>query len=145
VKRSFSTLKFIRIKNDNLEPLRIFLNTAGKSLESFRYFKSRGLLSIRNHLATVLLERNGEYLAYGHLDKEDDDIWLGICVSEHKLGMGYGKQMMEYLISIAEDEGLERLVLSVDSINGPAINLYRKFGFVLSINNESTLLYELLL
>lgn len=112
--------------------LQKFLKGAGSSLSSFRYFSSRDLNILDNHIVTLLYyscERGKvNPSGYAHLDKEGNIIWLGICVTEECKGQGIGTLLMEELVKIADEKQLS-LRLSVDSDNLLAIKLYKKFGF----------------
>lgn len=116
--------------SNNIICLERFIATMGNSSESFRYFKSRPISVIANHLCTVLLFVNNEPIGYGHLDKEGNDVWFGIAVCQDFLGQGNGKIIMEYLIDKADYLRLPELKLSVDESNVQAIKLYKKLGFV---------------
>lgn len=108
--------------------VRQFLDSAGDSLSSFRYFSKKDVSVIDNHIFTILYRRGSEHVGYGHLDKEDGVIWLGICISEKERGRGLGKIIMQDLTNFARERRLE-LSLSVDNDNSHAISLYEKFGF----------------
>ena len=81
---------------------------------------------IRNHIYTCLYYLDDECVGYGHLDKEDDKIWLGILVSDSKKGKKIGDEIMDDLISKTNSD----ISLSVDIDNLPAYKLYEKKGFV---------------
>jgi len=55
---------------------------------------------------------------------------LGMAVSPEWRGRGVGSALMAAVIEWARSVGVEKLALSVYPDNGPAIALYRKFGFV---------------
>ncbi len=123
-----------RIQHDRLKDLallEIFLNNAGTSLNSFRYFNTRPLSSISNHLITILLFEEEFPIGYGHIDKEEGVNWLGICIAQNSTGKSYGKSIMNELVSFADIEFLD-LKLTVDRINHRAISLYEKFNFHIS-------------
>lgn len=122
---------FVNIDMKNKKILEDFLSTAGKSLITFRYFDSRELSVIENHISTFVLLENERPVGYGHLDIEDDIIWLGIAISESAQGKGYGKKMFVKLLDTANELNLKNINLSVDADNLKAINLYKKFGFIL--------------
>lgn len=105
-----------------------FLNTAGASLKSFRYFSTRPIDYINNHLITILLFDDGVPIGYGHLDRDGNDIWLGICVSDKYTGKSKGKLIMEYLLNYADNNCLV-VILKVDFENIAAISLYGKYSF----------------
>ena len=84
-----------------------------------------------------------EPLAYGHLDQEEDIVWLGIATVEKELGKGYGKQMLAKLIDFAKEKKIKKINLSVDFGNLPAIALYSKFGFKAIQKKCDIVFYEL--
>jgi len=122
---------FREIKNreDDLKTLRAFLENAGSSLNTFRYFARRDLTAIGDHVLTVLSLENNVPVSYGHLDPENELVWLGICVSEEAAGKGHGNSMMTYLIDYAKRKDLREIYLKVDADNSRAKSLYDKFGF----------------
>lgn len=86
-------MKLKRINKENISLLNNFIQNAGSSLNYFRYYNKRDFTVIKNHLVTYVIEENGNALAYGHLDKEGDLIWLGTCVIESAIGKGLGKKL----------------------------------------------------
>ena len=123
--------------------LRIFLNNAGKSLDTFRYYSKRSLGALENHIYTILLlDESTTPVAYGHLDKENDVIWLGICVAELYANQGHGKLVMKELLQWSESNNICSISLKVDLDNISAIQLYHKFGFktYYNVDKESCLM-----
>ena len=45
--------------------------------------------------------------------------------------MGIARKLLDQLIKHARDEGLEKIVLTTTSAQGPAVGLYKKYGFKL--------------
>jgi RimJ/RimL family protein N-acetyltransferase len=131
---------FIEITNSNVRLLEIFISSMGDSNKSFRYFNKRTTSAIKNHLVTVVLLMDKIPVVYGHLDRDEDKVWLGIAVSQQYRGKGGGNLMMEYLVIHAKDLNLTDIYLSVDKDNFPAIKLYNKFGFV-QIDDKNDILY----
>ena len=120
-------MRFLLVDQSNLFHLKNFITNMGASSETFRYFSTRDPeTAIENHLLTILLVDEGESVAYGHLDKEGDTIWLGICVKGESRGKGYGKKMMEQLVTTYPTIDID---LSVDASNSRAIGLYESFDF----------------
>lgn len=122
-----------RIKNtiEDIQLLAEFLDNAGNSLTTFRYFGKRPLNTIQNHKYTILvLSEDNIPVGYGHLDPQGDIIWLGICVSENEVGKGYGKIIMADLTQKADSDEISELVLQVDKANVNAVSLYKKFNFI---------------
>jgi GNAT superfamily N-acetyltransferase len=139
-------MQLITLNNSNLNKLQFFLETAGNSLQTFRYFNKRPLTIIENHLVTyLLLDELDNPVCYGHLDKEDGIIWLGISTTEKCKGKGYGKAMMHHLIEFAKAHNHESIYLSVDTINLNAIRLYEKFGFIHSRSHGTISFFKLTL
>jgi len=122
-----TSVKNITVKD--IDDLNLFLNKAGNSLDTFRYFSSRPFSVLSNHITTVLLYEDNFPIGYGHLDREGETIWLGICIMQDKKNRGYGKQLMIKLISDALENNITHIKLSVDEGNKGAIGLYQKFGF----------------
>ena len=122
---------FVEIHKDNTSLLATFIQYAGKALESFRYYNKRDFGVIDNHLVTILLKNSmGEPIGYGHLDKENDIVWLGIAIIEKEMGKGYGKLVMDKLLFEAKKKEIHTIFLTVDKKNHSAIGLYKRFGFV---------------
>lgn len=119
-----------------------FLKNAGGTLSSFRYFNTRPTSVIENHFVTAVLIQNSSTVGYGHLDKDNDIIWLGIAVSEMATGKGFGRLMMSFLVTRADEMNLPVITLTVDKNNIKAIKLYQRFGFlyVRNINEQAQLM-----
>ncbi len=116
----------------------------GDSKKHFRYFDSRNISVVKNHYCTlVLVSEEGVPSAYGHLEMEGADNWLGICVRSEFKGMGMGQKMMDALLAYGKKIGLKEISLMVDNDNPPAINLYKKNGFVNNKVFQNTSKYKL--
>lgn len=135
--------KLVSIDQSNLELIEHFLYGAGKSLASFRYFKKRPIHAVLGHIVTYLMFNGAIPVCYGHLDQENNTVWLGIAVAESYWGQGLGSMMMSYLISKARDSRIREIHLAVDNDNRIAISLYTKFGFVLKEKNDTFSIYVL--
>ena len=61
---------------------------------------------------------------------EDDYYLARIAVAKPARGRGYGRTLLEAVISKAHDSGCARLLLDVASGNADAIALYERHGFV---------------
>jgi RimJ/RimL family protein N-acetyltransferase len=122
--------------------LETFLNNAGKSLNLFRYYERRQITIISQHLVTCILTEDQKPVGYGHLDVENNKVWLGIALIDSSCGQGYGKRIMKYLIDFALTKRLSTINLTVDKNNIVAISLYKSFGFIVldEINEKSVLM-----
>lgn len=135
-------MQFTRVTISNTSLLERFVQRAGKSLETFRYFAKRPFSIVQNHACTWVIEEDGQVEAYGHLDREGDTVWLGIAVTDHARGKGFGRKMMQRLIDSANAQGIPKIKLSVDHVNEAAIRLYERFGFRLIEKRETFGFYE---
>lgn len=108
----FSEIKSFVDQNKNLK-------------KTFRYFDSRDESCFDNHFYHFILN-DPEPVGYGHLDYDDDIMWLGMCVFDSYVGKGYGKLIFKTLIDKRENHSLH---LTVDKDNFKAINLYLFNGF----------------
>tara|TARA_R110002051_G_scaffold325548_3_gene428804 strand:+ start:2808 stop:3215 length:408 start_codon:yes stop_codon:yes gene_type:complete len=133
-------MKFLQLdtSDKSKELLQDFLDNAGESLDSFRYYKSRDFNVIKNHIFSFLLYSEGECVGYGHLDREKQNVWLGICVRETYIGLGYGDIIMKKLVSLRSGS----ILLTVDTPNKVAINLYKKYNFVITSETRNICLME---
>ncbi|MEI8128509.1 MAG: GNAT family N-acetyltransferase [bacterium] len=123
-------IKLIDIDNSNkIELVEQFINDAGNSLITFRYFNTRPIEILKNHIITTVLLFENRPIGYGHLDHENDFVWLGIAISQKSKGKGYGNIIMSHLISKAVELKLPIISLTVDKNNSSAIKLYEKYDF----------------
>jgi ribosomal protein S18 acetylase RimI-like enzyme len=135
-------LEIDRDNNAHLDLLYDFINSLGSSDQSFRYFSSRPITAINNHLCTVLLLENNQAVGYAHLDKEEENIWFGIAIAEGHTGKGLGDKLIRYVLEKSEELKIYELKLSVDETNHHAINLYEKHRFHLFKKSNSKLFFN---
>lgn len=132
---------FVFIKESNINLLYSFIKDMGESSKSFRYYESRDPRNaIKNHLHTLLFLKKEEIIGYGHLDLDplDNKLWLGICINYKYCGMGYGKTIMDKLISLQDRD----LYLTVDNTNDSAYHLYLKYKFRVVKSDKDKLLMK---
>ncbi len=96
---------------------------------SFRYFETRNIDVVNNHIITLIGEINQEPIAYAHIDHENGINWIGICILQQEQGKKYGKQIFASLIKYIHENDTPNVQLSVDVDNYRAINLYLKNDF----------------
>ncbi len=53
-----------------------------------------------------------------------------MAVTEKVQGLGIGKKLIDYCILYAKENGIKKLILYSNTILVPAINMYKKYGFV---------------
>jgi RimJ/RimL family protein N-acetyltransferase/sugar phosphate isomerase/epimerase len=135
-------MRFVRVNTANTHLLERFLQRAGPSLLTFRYFATRPFSIVHNHVCTWVIEENQDVEAYGHLDNEGGTIWLGVAVTHHARGKGLGRRMMKRLIDSAKALGIPVVRLSVDIENETASRLYERFGFRQTAQSPKSRFYE---
>ena len=127
----------------SIDEVKDFINKIGDSIDAFKYFNSRPFSIIENHLVTILLSDSNQNVGYGHLEIENDIVWLGIAIDSQKKGKGYGNQIMNYLISYYLRMNTKtQLFLTVHSTNKYALILFEKWQFKkqYKINDKSYLM-----
>jgi len=134
-------MELIVINNNNLKLLYDF--THNKLPDTFRYFNSRSINIIKNHIVTIVGIVDELPIAYGHIDNEYNINWLGICVLKEFHGNGYGKKILNYLINYIYFNNIPNIQLSVDIDNYIAINLYLKNKFKIKKINKSNYIMTL--
>jgi len=122
-------MNLIQIGPGEKELLRVFVEKLSRSSNAFRYFSSRPLDTIQNHVLTLGYMMEGEIIAYGHLDKDGPNIWLGLAVLSEFRKKGLGKSMLQELLRQGRSMSLGTIKLSVDKDNLAAYALYVNNGF----------------
>jgi GNAT superfamily N-acetyltransferase len=126
-------IKQIFHNNDfDLFSLRNLLSESVDGIKTFRYFEKRDLKEIKKHLMTFLYYNNDKCVGYGHLENENNIVWLGILVSDLHTNQGYGKRIMDHLLNSYDGE----ITLSVDKKNQNALGLYKNKGFTIEEEKE---------
>jgi hypothetical protein len=109
-------MDIIKIDKFNTDLLKLFLEPRAEISGYFRYFDTRNTETIiQNHLVTFVGMENGVPISYGHIDKQDDIFWLGICVHNSYQKKRYGTCMMYRLLSIAKKNKIS-VNLAVDKV-----------------------------
>jgi GNAT superfamily N-acetyltransferase len=126
-------LNIIEIDDTNINYLNTFLSNALPS--TFRYFNTRNIDIIKNHIITIILLDDEIPIGYAHIDYENK-YWLGICILEQYQGKGFGKKVMEYIFNNEKIKNINEIYLSVDKINENAIKLYKIFNFKMVEEHE---------
>jgi len=101
----------LKVNKYNLNLLEIFVSNLGDAALSFRYFAKRDISIVLKHEVTLLILLKGQPVAYGHLEKEKEIIWLGLCVLPNYQQLGFGKSMMKLLMQSAIDLDIKNISL----------------------------------
>jgi len=121
------TIDIIEINQSNAAVLQEFIGTIND--KHFRYYQTRTIDIIKNHVSTILLKCNTITVGYAHIDLEDK-YWVGIYLDPEYRNKGIGKLLLSYIISNARFHNIHELHLTVDYDNTNAIALYTKTGFI---------------
>lgn len=124
--------KILKNVESDIEDLKHIIKENVLGNETFRYFNKREFSCLDNHILTNLYYVENDCVGYGHLDHDGENVWLGIMVLDNHVGKGYGNKIFESLINFTNKD----ISLSVDKINIKAINLYKKYKFVIFSENE---------
>ena len=131
-----NNINIIEITNDNKELLEKF--TKNKLPDTFRYFNSRPLSVINDHLITLLMLKNNEPIGYAHVDfcKNTQKKWFGICLIPNYQMQGFGSIMINFILNNKKVKNTDNLFLTVDVNNKYAIKLYEKYNFKIIEEND---------
>jgi RimJ/RimL family protein N-acetyltransferase len=79
---------------------------------------------------TVLASHEGDLVGHGMLVADDESAYeLALFVLRAYQGAGIGTELLRTLLGLGQDTGVERVWLSVERWNDPAIAVYEKVGF----------------
>jgi ribosomal protein S18 acetylase RimI-like enzyme len=68
-----------------------------------------------------------ELHGFGYIDAATPEITIGVCAEAR--GQGTGRRLLEALLDVARETGVDALALSVEPTNIPARTLYERLGF----------------
>ena len=125
--------KIVRTNNYLLSSL---LKSSKDGVKKFRYFNTRHLEITQSHLISLIILEDNIPAAYCHLDEENDQIWLGVLVSDNFIGNKLGSYCVNLLINMADILNINDIYLSVDKDNYKAISLYKKYEFIIIEEKE---------
>ena len=129
-------MNIITVDNNNIKLLETFIENIDS--ENFRYYNTRNINIIKNHSLTLLGIVDGNPIAYGLIDKDNNYNWLGICVLSKYQSKGYGNKIFSQLIEFVNLRKLKNVQLSVDINNTKAIKLYLKYNFTITNKNSNS-------
>ncbi len=105
-----------------------FISSLSTEVTTFRFFKSRSVSVIKNNVKTILVrDYNKRIISYGHLDKDDRATWVGLVVHKDYQNEKIGRKLLQSLL--LNRESSEKIQLTVDKNNKPALCLYKNNGF----------------
>lgn len=90
---------------------------------------------VRERYPWIVLQEDEDLRGYAYLDTfnaraaYDWTADISIYIAPDQKGLGYGRQLMEALISLARQDGYRNLVSLVTEGNDASVHLHEKFGF----------------
>ena len=137
-----NNLKIIELNEENKQYI---YNTFLKNIKNtnFRYFHTRDILCLNNHILTIVLYDiiNNTYVGYGHIDF-DDKHWIGLYIDTKYQNMKYGSLLFNYLLKHNNVNTIKNIYLTVDRNNINAIKLYKNYDFNIINEYDSYYLME---
>lgn len=100
--------------------------------ESYPVWGRDGILAEfkKDNSFTFVAELEGEIVGFVNFWVFDELIEINsVVVSKYFLRRGVGKGLIESVYSFAKERGIRRIILEVNEMNKPAIELYKKVGF----------------
>ncbi|HET8552959.1 MAG TPA: ribosomal protein S18-alanine N-acetyltransferase [Gammaproteobacteria bacterium] len=101
--------------------------------DSYRFGWTRGIFEdcLRiGYECWTLIENDDEIVGYGIMSFAPAEAHiLNICVDRSRQRQGYGRMIMEHLITLAIEQGAARMWLEVRPSNDAARRLYKSLGF----------------
>ena len=131
-----NNIDIVSINNENISLLSTFIDH--NLPDTFRYFSSRDVNIINNHIITLLVVQNNVAFGYAHIDycKDTNKYWFGICILPTYQNQGYGKILMNYIFQQPDVKKIKQIYLTVDFVNKNAIQLYKKNNFIQVDSND---------
>jgi [ribosomal protein S18]-alanine N-acetyltransferase len=88
----------------------------------------RACLQVGYHCAVLEVEH--EVVGYTVMAVEGEAAHiLNLCIASTHRGLGLGRAVLDYVVAVARDREVERILLEVRPTNGIAQRLYRSAGF----------------
>ncbi|MEW6143714.1 MAG: GNAT family N-acetyltransferase [Thermodesulfobacteriota bacterium] len=135
-------IDLIRAGNNFLGHENILVSCSGSEITGLAIgYRGSGKDELATLLRLLISLRLSEFVSYLTLtarllhgsftpDIGDDEYYISaLAVDEKHRRKGIGSQLLDRSIEAAMDKSCRNIVLEVDRGNGPAISLYRKFGF----------------
>jgi len=135
-------ISFEPLGEEHIESFHRCLDSIAKERKHLAFIEAPPLDSTRNFILTNISNNVPAFIAIleddvvgfcdirpNHLEGFKHSGTLGMGVLNKFRRHGIGQKLTEQTISLARQQGLERIELEVFASNTPAINLYKKLGF----------------
>lgn len=134
-------IKTVEINESNIDILNNFIETMND--KRFRYYDKRDISIVKNHILTIILLNDTEYVGYAHIDYEDK-YWFGIYINPKYRKRGIATRLLNMILCHKNINKINNIHLTVDIENNEAIRLYLNNGFNVIKSNDKyhTMLYN---
>ena len=123
-------LKILRAQSEHFSQMYKIHEECFEEFMSLPMFLEEVSHDSRVYFVVVL---DGEVLAYaGAWDTGDDYAVISIATAKAYQRQGYAEKLLERLVVDAERKRIKALSLEVNTKNKSALELYRKFGFIIT-------------
>ncbi len=100
-------------------------------------FQSRGVISNQiekqDYLYYLLADRDSNWVGYFAVIPQQKELFLSkLYITAENRGKGYGGCALKFIETLARDNGLPKITLTVNKNNTGSINAYKKLGFVIT-------------
>ncbi len=146
------------IKAEDEQALKNFFNDMDSKALRYRFFGSRLSFEHRELAAMCQIdyEREMAFVAvdnderiFGEIrtwqDVNKKEIEFAVMVSESMQGIGFGSQLMQFMISYCQLKGAKKIVAEIMSDNKPMLALAKRNGFTASPPDDGSVVVELTL
>ena len=120
----------MEITEMTLEDLELMKDTLYSDFDNFwSYNVLKNELENKN-TTYIVAKENNEVVGFAGISTCFDEATLNnIVVKKSCRNRGIGAELLEALIEICADLHMKTFTLEVDTLNEPAVHLYKKFGF----------------
>jgi len=88
---------------------------------------------IENGFVYYLIKEEKDFRGYIAITLREKDLFLSkIYIKSSCRGLGYGRQVLEFVEKIAKENNLPKITLTVNKNNTESIKAYEKLGFVIT-------------
>jgi RimJ/RimL family protein N-acetyltransferase len=102
-------------------------------LEKFQSFDAVSEQIANENYRYFLMKEGGVFEGFFAIAPKDNSLFLSkIYIKQAKRGLGFAKKSISFIKDIAEKEGFDNIILTVNRGNEPSIKAYLKLGFKIS-------------
>lgn len=100
-------------------------------LDKFQSFKAIENQINKEGYTYYLLKAKTQYAGYGAIKIEEGKLFLSkLYIDKAYRNQKIGHNMMEFLVELCKEKGLDKIWLTVNKYNNHSIAAYERFGFV---------------